>query len=180
MQQCKTSLPSTVSTRSFHMRRAAHGQDEPRTAVEQQRGWNRQCCPVCRQAGVRKLVFTSANCLGPATWGIGPKKTTHPLRGRSTGSPSCAAEKLLRQFEDGLSGSSPAAPPSSNSRPARLLAILFEFIRENKTSGVVGSGGNHYQLSTPAIWGRPAFCLSATWLGHFHGGTTMYLVFVRL
>lgn len=27
-----------------------------------------------------------------------------------------------------------------------MLAILFEFIRENKTVWVVGSGGNHYQF----------------------------------
>jgi UDP-glucose 4-epimerase len=53
-----------------------------------------------------------------------------------------------------------------------LLAILFEFIRENKTVWVVGSGGNHYRFIHSGDLARACvqslgYCGSAT----FHVGS---------
>src|ERR1017187_3298416 len=99
-----------------------------------------------RQAGVRKWVFTSTNCLWACNLG-------HPVREDDPTAPveiygesKLAAEKLLKQFEDGMDVVILRCPTIIDSGRLGLLAILFEFIRENKTVWVVGSGGNHYQF----------------------------------
>jgi nucleoside-diphosphate-sugar epimerase len=99
-----------------------------------------------RQAGVRKLVFTSSNCLWASNLGHPVREDDPPAPVEIYGESKLAAEKLLRQFEDGLDVVVLRCPTIIDSGRLGLLAILFEFIRENKTVWVVGSGGNHYQF----------------------------------
>jgi len=134
-----------------------------------------------RQAGVRKLVFTSSNCLWASNLGHPVREDDPPAPAEVYGESKLAAEKLLRQFEDGLEVVVLRCPTIIDSGRLGLLAILFEFIRENKTVWVVVRAATTTSSSTPAIWRRPAFCLSATmarppsmW------AATMYLVFVSV
>ena len=99
-----------------------------------------------RQAGVRKLVFTSSNCLWASNLGHPVREDDPPAPAEIYGESKLAAEKLLKQFEDGLDVVILRCPTIIDSGRLGLLAILFEFIREGKTIWVVGSGGNHYQF----------------------------------
>jgi nucleoside-diphosphate-sugar epimerase len=62
------------------------------------------------------------------------------------GESKLAGEKLLEQFHDGLDVVVLRCPTIIDSGRLGLLAILFEFIMENKTVWVVGSGSNRYQF----------------------------------
>jgi len=99
-----------------------------------------------RQAGVRKLVFTSTNCLWANNLGHPVREDDAPAPVEIYGESKLAAEKLLKQFEDGMDVVVLRCPTIIDSGRLGLLSILFEFIRENKTIWVVGSGGNRYQF----------------------------------
>jgi UDP-glucose 4-epimerase len=99
-----------------------------------------------RQAGVRKLVFTSSNCLWASSLGHPVREDEPPSPAEIYGKSKLAAEQQLKQFEDGLDVVILRCPTIVDSGRLGLLAILYEFIRENKTVWVVGSGGNHYQF----------------------------------
>jgi nucleoside-diphosphate-sugar epimerase len=99
-----------------------------------------------RQAGVRKLIFTSSNCLWASNLGHPVREDDPPAPAEIYGESKLAAEKLLKQFEGGLDVVVLRCPTIIDSGRLGLLAILFEFIRENKTVWVVGSGSNHYQF----------------------------------
>jgi len=99
-----------------------------------------------REAGVRKLVFTSSNCLWASNLGRPVREDDPPAPIEVYGKSKLEGEKLLRQFEDGLEVVILRCPTIIDSGRLGLLAILFEFIRESKTVWVVGSGGNHYQF----------------------------------
>jgi UDP-glucose 4-epimerase len=99
-----------------------------------------------REAGVRKLVFTSSNCLWASNLGRPVREDDPPAPAEIYGESKLAAENLLEQFQDGLDVVVLRCPTIIDSGRLGLLAILYEFIRENKTVWVVGSGGNHYQF----------------------------------
>jgi len=62
------------------------------------------------------------------------------------GESKLAGERLLRTFEPSLDVVIIRCPTIIDGGRLGLLAILFEFIRENKTVWVVGSGANRYQF----------------------------------
>jgi nucleoside-diphosphate-sugar epimerase len=98
-----------------------------------------------REAGVSKFVFTSTNCLWASNLGRPVKEDDPPAPAEIYGRSKLAAEKLLRDVA-GLDTVILRCPTIIDSGRLGLLAILFEFIRENKTVWVVGSGGNRYQF----------------------------------
>jgi nucleoside-diphosphate-sugar epimerase len=99
-----------------------------------------------REAGVRKLVFTSSNCLWASNLGRPVKEDDPPAPAEIYGKSKLAGEKLLEQFQDGMYIVVLRCPTIIDSGRLGLLAILFEFIRDNKTVWVVGSGSNRYQF----------------------------------
>jgi nucleoside-diphosphate-sugar epimerase len=62
------------------------------------------------------------------------------------GESKLAGERLLEQFRDGLDVVVIRCPTIIDSGRLGLLAILYEFIRENKTVWMVGSGSTRYQF----------------------------------
>ena len=99
-----------------------------------------------RQARVKKLVYTSTNCLWGSNLGHPVREDDPPSPAEIYGESKLASEKLLKQLEDGLDIVTIRCPTIIDSGRLGLLAILFEFIRENKTVWVVGSGANRYQF----------------------------------
>jgi len=99
-----------------------------------------------REAGVRKLIFTSTNCLWASNMGRPVREDDPPAPAELYGESKLAAERLLREFEKDLDVVILRCPTIIDSGRLGLLAILFEFIRENKTVWVVGSGANRYQF----------------------------------
>ena len=101
----------------------------------------------CAQAaGVKKLVFTSTNCLWASNLGHPVREDDPPAPAELYGESKLAAEKLLEQFADRLDVVVIRCPTIIDSGRLGLLAILFEFIRDGKTVWVVGSGANRYQF----------------------------------
>jgi len=99
-----------------------------------------------RQAGLKKLVFTSSNCLWASNMGRPVREDDPPAPAELYGESKLEGERLLHQFEDELDVVILRCPTIIDSGRLGLLAILFEFIRENKTVWVVGSGANRYQF----------------------------------
>jgi nucleoside-diphosphate-sugar epimerase len=97
-------------------------------------------------AGVKKLVFTSTNCLWASNMGRPVREDDPPAPAELYGESKLEGERLLHTFEDSLEVVILRCPTIIDSGRLGLLAILFEFIRENKTVWVVGSGANRYQF----------------------------------
>jgi len=99
-----------------------------------------------REAGVGKLIFTSTNCLWASNMGRPVREDDPPAPAELYGESKLEAERLLRTFEKDLEVVILRCPTIIDIGRLGLLAILFEFIRENKTVWVVGSGANRYQF----------------------------------
>jgi nucleoside-diphosphate-sugar epimerase len=99
-----------------------------------------------RDAGVKKLVFTSTNCLWASNLGHPVREDDVPAPAEVYGESKLAGEKLLATLTDGLDVVTIRCPTIIDEGRLGLLAILFEFIRDGKTVWVVGSGGNRYQF----------------------------------
>ena len=95
---------------------------------------------------VPHLVFTSSNCL----WGIpmGKKivETDPPHPVEIYGKSKWEAEKVLLNYKDSLNMSIIRCPTITDAGRVGLLAILFEFIEENRRLYLVGKGDNVYQF----------------------------------
>ena len=109
-------------------------------------GTERLVARLASEFGVKKLVYTSTNCLWSSNLGRPVREDDPPSPAEIYGESKLASEKLLKQFEDSLEIVTIRCPTIIDSGRLGLLAILFEFIRENKTVWVVGSGANRYQF----------------------------------
>ena len=95
---------------------------------------------------VPHLVFTSSNCL----WGVplGRKivedDPPHPVE--IYGKSKWEAEKVLLDHKDSLNITIIRCPTITDAGRLGLLAILFEFIEENRKVYLVGKGDNIYQF----------------------------------
>jgi UDP-glucose 4-epimerase len=106
----------------------------------------RNLADACRESGVRKLVFTSTNCLWASNVGHAIREDEPPAPVEIYGRSKLAAERLLAEYKNDLQVVVLRCPTIIDSGRLGLLAILFEFIREGKKIWVVGEGGNRYQF----------------------------------
>lgn len=107
---------------------------------------SRNVADACKKYSVGSLVFTSTNCL----WASNPG---HPIAEDEIPAPiepyGCAkleAEKVLQAYSGDMNVVIIRCPTIIDSGRLGLLAILFEFIDDNKTVWLVGSGNNRYQF----------------------------------
>jgi UDP-glucose 4-epimerase len=101
---------------------------------------------AAREAGVKKLVFTSTNCLWATNFHRPVREDDEPAPAEVYGESKLAAERLLAEFAADLDVVIIRCPTIIDSGRLGLLAILFEFIREGKAVWVVGPGNNRYQF----------------------------------
>jgi len=105
----------------------------------------RNIADACRTHGVKKLIFTSTNCLWARNLGRPVREDDPPEPIEVYGRSKAAAEKVLAEYAD-LQVVIIRCPTIIDEGRLGLLSILFEFIREGRKVWVVGSGDNHYQF----------------------------------
>jgi UDP-glucose 4-epimerase len=96
--------------------------------------------------GVRKLVFTSSNCLWGENLGRPVREDDQPAPVEIYGESKWEGEKILEDFGDSLDATIIRCPTIIDEGRLGLLAILFEFIDEGRKVWMVGGGGNRYQF----------------------------------
>lgn len=102
---------------------------------------------TARDAGVRPFVFVSTNCLWASNLGHHVNEASDlPAPVELYGKSKLAAEQLLQEFTNDLDVVIIRCPTIMDAGRLGLLAILYEFIDDNKTVWVVGKGDNHYQF----------------------------------
>ena len=106
----------------------------------------RNIAEACRTYGVPKLIFTSTNCLWASNLGHEVKEDEPPNPVELYGRSKLAAEQVLAEYAHDLNVITIRCPTIIDSGRLGLLAILFEFIQDDKKVWVVGSGGNRYQF----------------------------------
>ena len=124
----------------------AHGSVDEKDLWTSNVDGTRNLAEACRAAGVRKLVFTSTNCLWASNLGHAVREDDPPAPVEVYGRSKLAGEQLLAEYADGLQSVILRCPTIIDSGRLGLLAILFEFIQEGKKIWVVGDGGNRYQF----------------------------------
>jgi len=106
----------------------------------------RHIARACQRHGVRKLVFTSTNCLWAENMGRPVHEGDVPNPIEIYGRSKLAAEQALNEYTSDVNVVILRCPTIIDSGRLGLLAILFEFIQDNKTVWVVGEGANRYQF----------------------------------
>jgi nucleoside-diphosphate-sugar epimerase len=100
---------------------------------------------IAAKHGVRKIVFTSSNCLWGEDLGRPVTEEEPPNPVEIYGTSKWEGEKILLGHTD-LDPVIFRSPTIIDSGRLGLLAILFEFIDEGRKVWVVGGGGNVYQF----------------------------------
>ena len=124
----------------------AHGSIDEKDLWTSNVDGTRNLAEACRAAGVRKLVFTSTNCLWASNVGHAVREGDPPAPVEVYGRSKLAGEQLLAEYAGDLQSVILRCPTIIDSGRLGLLAILFEFIQEGKKIWVVGDGGNRYQF----------------------------------
>jgi nucleoside-diphosphate-sugar epimerase len=132
----------------------------------------RNVAEAARKHGVRKLVFTSSNCLWGEAMGRPVREDDPPNPVEIYGRSKWEGEKVLHAFERDIDVVIIRCPTIIEEGRLGLLAILFEFIDEGRKVWVVGGGTNLYQF----IYARDlidAFLRAADYKGSnlFHIGS---------
>jgi len=106
----------------------------------------RNVAGACRRHGVRKLVFTSTNCLWAENLHHAIAENEPPQPAEVYGRSKLEGERVLEKYASDLDVTILRCPTIIDTGRLGLLAILFEFIQDNKRVWVVGSGDNRYQF----------------------------------
>ena len=107
----------------------------------------RNIAEACRDHSVPKLINISTNCLWASNLGREVLEDEPPAPIELYGKSKLAAEHLLKEYESPtLQIVTIRCPTIIDSGRLGLLAILFEFIQDNRKVWVVGDGGNRYQF----------------------------------
>jgi UDP-glucose 4-epimerase len=106
----------------------------------------RNIADVARQFHIPKVIFTSSNCLWAHNFHrpVCEDDIPHPIE--IYGVSKWAGEKILLEHQEGANITIIRCPTIIDSGRLGLLAILFEFIDENRKVWTVGGGRNVYQF----------------------------------
>ena len=107
----------------------------------------RNIAEACRDRRVPQLINISTNCLWASNLGREVVEDEPPAPIELYGKSKLAAEQILKAYESPtLNIVTIRCPTIIDSGRLGLLAILFEFIQDNRKVWVVGDGGNRYQF----------------------------------
>jgi UDP-glucose 4-epimerase len=106
----------------------------------------RNVAEAARKHGVRKVIYTSSNCLWGHNFGRPVRETDEPKPVEIYGKSKWEGEKILNAYKDHFDVVIFRCPTIMDSGRLGLLAILFEFIDEGRRVWTVGGGHNRYQF----------------------------------
>jgi len=106
----------------------------------------RNVAEACRRSGVKKLIFTSTNCLWAENLHRPIAEDELPQPVEIYGRSKLEGERVLDLYKQYLDVIILRCPTIIDTGRLGLLSILFEFIQDNKCVWVVGSGENKYQF----------------------------------
>jgi nucleoside-diphosphate-sugar epimerase len=132
----------------------------------------RNVAEACKRHKVRSLVYTSTNCLWANNLGHAIAEDETPAPVEAYGRAKLESERILQEYSGHLNVVIIRCPTIIDSGRLGLLAILFEFIDDNKTVWLVGKGSNRYQFIYADDLARA--CMRAMELGRtdtFHIGS---------
>lgn len=101
---------------------------------------------MAQKYGVRKVIFTSSNCLWGQSLGRPVTEDDPPRPVEIYGRSKWAAEQALGQYAGALDVITIRCPTIIDSGRLGLLTILFDFIAEGRKVWMVGGGRNRYQF----------------------------------
>lgn len=124
----------------------AHGSIDERELWSSNVEGTRTLAEAASRAGVKSLVYLSSNCL----WGSGfdrpVTEADEPAPCELYGQSKWEGERILASYADRIAVTSIRCPTIIDEGRLGLLAILFEFIADNKRVWMVGKGDNRYQF----------------------------------
>jgi nucleoside-diphosphate-sugar epimerase len=124
----------------------AHGSITERELMSHNAHGTEVLAEVSADAGVRKIVYLSSNCL----WGHGFDRPVReddvPAPCEPYGVSKLEGERTLQRLRNRIESVSIRCPTIIDEGRLGLLAILFEFIADDNRIPIVGSGANRYQF----------------------------------
>lgn len=106
----------------------------------------RNVADSCKRHGVKKLIFTSTNCLWGKPLNRPVVENDPPFPVEVYGKSKLAAEELLLGYRDAIDVIIFRSPTIIAPGRVGLLGILFDFIAEGRKLPVVGRGNKPYQF----------------------------------
>jgi len=106
----------------------------------------RNIAEMSKKHKVKKLVFTSSNCLWGESFDRPVKETDEPNPVEIYGKSKWEGEKILQEYKTDFDVIIFRCPTIVDCGRLGLLAILFEFIDEGRKVWVLGGGKNRYQF----------------------------------
>lgn len=101
---------------------------------------------MCVKYGVERIVFTSSNCLWGHSFDYDVPEDEEPSPIEVYGKSKVEGEKILLRTSESVKSVIFRCPTIMDEGRLGLLAILFEFVDDNKKLWMVGNGENRYQF----------------------------------
>ncbi len=101
---------------------------------------------MCEKHGVPKIIFTSSNCLWGHSFDYDVPEEEAPSPIEIYGKSKVEGEKILLTPSDKVQSIIIRCPTIMDEGRLGLLAILYEFVDDNKKLWLVGNGENRYQF----------------------------------
>lgn len=101
---------------------------------------------LCEKYGVSKIIFTSSNCLWGRSFDYEVTEEEIPSPIEIYGKSKVEGEKILLQTSETVKPFIIRCPTIMDEGRLGLLAILYEFVDDNKKLWMVGNGENRYQF----------------------------------
>lgn len=124
----------------------AHSIKDKKALLESNISGTENIVRACAEFRVKNLVFTSSNCLWGKPFNRPVTEEDQPEPVEIYGRSKMEAEHILFSYSDKVNSAILRVPTIVSSGRLGLLAILFEFIEENRSVWIVGKGTNRYQF----------------------------------
>ncbi|MCR4409649.1 MAG: NAD(P)-dependent oxidoreductase [Candidatus Saccharicenans sp.] len=124
----------------------AHSVKDKKSLIETNVNGTENVARLCAELNIKNLVFTSSNCLWARPFGRPVTEDDQPEPVEVYGLSKLQAEQVLFKYANKINSAILRVPTIISSGRLGLLAILFEFIEENKIIWIVGNGQNRYQF----------------------------------
>jgi nucleoside-diphosphate-sugar epimerase len=123
-----------------------HERPDPKDLWDSNVAGTRNLADICVAHGVRKIVYTSTICVYGRSYAqlVAETEPTCPVDGY--GRSKLEAERVLAGYAGRLEADAIRCPTIVSAGRLGLLAILFEFIQEQRRVYLVGEGRNRYQF----------------------------------